>query len=61
MLYGMSDVYRKEGRPDRLVDTESERTAAVFEGFKLVKPEEKKAEKQGGQNAGNQTNTRNQS
>lgn len=33
----MSDVYRKEGRPDRLVDTETERTAAVFDGFKLVK------------------------
>lgn len=33
----MSDVYRKDGRPDRLVDTETERTAAVFDGFKLVK------------------------
>lgn len=37
MLYHMSDVYRKEGRPDRLVDTETERTAAVFDGYKLVK------------------------
>lgn len=33
----MSDVYRKDGRPDRLVDTETERTAAVFDGYKLVK------------------------
>lgn len=33
----MSDVYRKDGKPDRLVNTEAERTAAKFEGFKLVK------------------------
>lgn len=60
----MSDVYSKQGRPDRLVDTESERTAAVFEGFKpakAAKVEENKTEtvkteapKSG---AGNQSNT----
>ena len=32
----MSDVYRKDGVPDRLVDTEAERVAAVWEGFKKV-------------------------
>lgn len=33
----MTDVYRKDGLPDRLVDTETERTAAVWDGFRKVK------------------------
>jgi hypothetical protein len=43
----MADVYRKKGLPDRLVDTEVERTAAVWDGFKKVedaKPADAKSE-----------------
>lgn len=36
----MQDVYSKDGKPDRLVTTEAERTAAVFEGFKPAKKAE---------------------
>lgn len=33
------DVYEKKGLPARIVTNETERTAAVFDGFQLVKDE----------------------
>lgn len=51
----MSDVYRKDGRPDRLVDTEAERTAAVWDGFKLVKPEAQAEKGKSNTGGGNQS------
>lgn len=68
MLDAMTDVYRKEGRPDRLVDTEAERTAAVWDGFQLVKDEkpadaktEGKPEAKSNAAGTNTASTRNQS